>query len=53
MKFGSNYVKHILPEWSQYYIDYNGLRMQLRATVQRGEGIDGTLPTMGNRVAPF
>ncbi|KAM3515073.1 hypothetical protein MY11210_001311 [Beauveria gryllotalpidicola] len=39
MKFGLNYDKHIVPKWSQYYIDYNGLRMQLRAKTQRGESI--------------
>ncbi|KAM3460163.1 hypothetical protein NHJ6243_006209 [Beauveria neobassiana] len=39
MKFGLNYDKHIVPKWSQHYIDYNGLRMQLRAKIQRGESI--------------
>ncbi|KAM3562612.1 hypothetical protein MY1884_001728 [Beauveria asiatica] len=39
MKFGLNYDKHIVPKWSQHYIDYNGLRMQLRAKTRRGESI--------------
>ncbi|KAM3482768.1 hypothetical protein MY8738_003796 [Beauveria namnaoensis] len=39
MKFGLSYDKHIVPKWSQHYIDYNGLRMQLRAKIQRGESI--------------
>lgn len=46
MKFGLEYDKHMLPQWSEHYIDYNGLRMQLRAKVQRGDSIDGALPTV-------
>ncbi|XWX01655.1 hypothetical protein V2A60_009683 [Cordyceps javanica] len=40
MKFGLNYDIHVLPKWSQHYIDYNGLRMQLRARTQGRESIE-------------
>ncbi|KAJ6780595.1 hypothetical protein PWT90_07122 [Aphanocladium album] len=43
MKFGLNYDNHILANWSQHCIDYNGIRMQLRAKAQRGESAQGLL----------
>lgn len=44
MKFGLNYHKLQMPAWAEHYIDYNGLRMQLRVTAQRGSGFEGKPP---------
>ncbi|KAM3508373.1 hypothetical protein MY10362_001218 [Beauveria mimosiformis] len=53
MKFGLNYDKHIVPKWSQHYIDYNGLRMQLRARTRRGEGIQELSNELVAEIAHF
>lgn len=41
MKFGLNYHQMILPRWADYYVDYNGLKMQHRVKSLSGASADG------------
>ncbi|OAA56895.1 Glycerophosphoryl diester phosphodiesterase [Cordyceps fumosorosea ARSEF 2679] len=53
MKFGLNYEKRMLPKWSQHYVDYNGLRTQLRAKTEMGESIEELAGEFVAEVARF